>query len=442
MTSRVRSCLLVSLLLAPGCKDEPAPPASTDAGGVAFSPPAPPPATEGSPPSQSALGTTDGTIAAGNMLGQLRSYESAVERNPRAIDFMSGVIELSSARAQFFGQLDGYDRAYEMADKLVATEPKNARVYVARASTRAALHQFADAEADLARGEKLGTLGARAPSLRASILQAEGKLADALAIRHAESARQGDLVNLGAEAALLGEMGRTDEAEKMFIEAQHHFRDVAPFPVAWLYFQEGLMWERAGNSARARELYEAAVSRLPDFAPATGHLAGLLAATGDRARAVELLRALVEKSNDPEYQGQLAGLLRAEGHTADADLLRDKAKARYDDLLKKHPAAFGDHAARFFLAEGADPARALALAQANVKLRQSGEAYDLLMEAAVAAKAGPVGCDAAEKALAACAPPTVCSAHRHVLASRAFDGCGKKDRAEAELKAAREEKVR
>src|SRR5207253_336316 len=120
----------------------------------------------------------------------------------------------------------------------------------------------------------------------------------------------------------------------------------------------------AGRFARARELFEAAHDRLPADVAVTSHFAAALAATGDRARAIELVRARAGQSDDPEYAAQLAQLLQGEGRAAEADEQRARA--------------------------------------------------------------------AAERALSALARP---GAHLRVLASRAFDACGRKDRAAAELRA-------
>jgi hypothetical protein len=62
------------------------------------------------------------------------------------------------------------------------------------------------------------------------------------------------------------------------------------------------------------------------------------------------------------------------------------AAERYDELLAKHPQAFADHAAEFWLAAGADPDKALRLAKMNLEVRNTPRARGLLAQA-VAAKA-------------------------------------------------------
>jgi hypothetical protein len=55
-------------------------------------------------------------------------------------------------------------------------------------------------------------------------------------------------------------------------------------------------------------------------------------------------------------------------------------------LLAKHPEAFADHAAEFWLAAGADPDKGLRLAKMNLEIRNTPRARRLLA-LAVAAKA-------------------------------------------------------
>ena len=71
--------------------------------------------------------------------------------------------------------------------------------------------------------------------------------------------------------------------------------------------------------------------------------------------AVARLRPLTITSDDPDYAAQLARILSEVGRVAEAREWRARAAARYDELLARHPDAFADHAAEFWLEAGADP---------------------------------------------------------------------------------------
>jgi hypothetical protein len=60
---------------------------------------------------------------------------------------------------------------------------------------------------------------------------------------------------------------------------------------------------------------------------------------------------------------------------------RGKAEVRYDELLARHPHAFADHAAEFWLTIGGDAKRALWLVRENLALRQTPRARALVRRA-------------------------------------------------------------
>ena len=90
----------------------------------------------------------------------------------------------------------------------------------------------------------------------------------------------------------------------------------------------------------------------------------------------------------------------------------------YFGAMTALPEAFADHAARFYLAAGADPARALELARANLANRTTAEARALVVEAALAANQPATACEVA----AALASGTRA---QQFLAWRAFGACGR-----------------
>jgi tetratricopeptide (TPR) repeat protein len=183
---------------------------------------------------------------------------------------------------------------------------------------------------------------------------------------------------------LQAERGEVAEAERLFGEGRRRYQSASPFPVALLDFQRGLMWLEQGDLQAARTWFAAAQGRLPAYAPALGHLAEVEAAQGEREAAISRLRPLTASSDDPEYAAQLAGLLSEAGQAQEARQWRTRAAARYDELMARHPAAFADHAAEFWLTSGADTKRALQLARQNLAVRQTPRAYALVHRAALA----------------------------------------------------------
>src|SRR5262249_38273982 len=149
------------------------------------------------------------------------------------------------------------------------------------------------------------------------------------ALRRAERKAVPSQANLALEAALLGQLGRTEEAKALFLRATADHRSVSVFPVVWFFLQEGLFWERVGEIARARSYYQAAHDRLPAYGHAASHLAQLVAPS----YGVELLTPIVAASDDPELELVLAGRLRAAGRAAEADAHLVHVRARYAELV-------------------------------------------------------------------------------------------------------------
>jgi hypothetical protein len=63
---------------------------------------------------------------------------------------------------------------------------------------------------------------------------------------------------------------------------------------------------------------------------------------------------------------------------------RKRAEERYEQIVARHPAAFADHAADFWLSVGNEPQRALSLAKLNLKVRNTPGACALFARATTA----------------------------------------------------------
>jgi tetratricopeptide (TPR) repeat protein len=269
------------------------------------------------------------------------------------------LVDLLILRGHVLGCIADYERAAERAEQLVRNAPDDAAAWLAQARTRAAFHRFLEALADLDAAGRRGADRAALQAERAAILQAVGCYVEAHVLRQTAAERRPDFAALGALAVLEAEHGKAEhgkvtEAERLFTDARRRYRGVSPFPVAELDFRRGVMWLGERDLPAARAWFDAAVSRVPAYAPALGHLAEVDAALGARDAAIDRLRPLAASSDDPEYAASLAGVLSNAGHPQEAEHWRISAAARYDELMLRHPEAFVDHAADFWLTVGGD----------------------------------------------------------------------------------------
>jgi len=219
---------------------------------------------------------------------------------------------------------------------------------------------------------------------RAAIFQALGRYDEALALREEAAARRASFENVAALVGLHAECGEIEAAKRRHAQSRSCYRGVSPFPLALLDFQLGLTWMNEDCLEDARSSFDAALRRVPAYAPARGHLAEVEAQLGEIDSAVSRLYPLAESSDDPDYAAQLARIFAEAGRDGEARHWRRLAAARFGELMASRPEAFADHAAEFWLAAGADPDKALRFAKMNAQVRNTPRARGLLAQAVAA----------------------------------------------------------
>ena len=346
------------------------------------------------------LSTTDATIAVANLDGEIVRLVATLA-SPQGLSAArrAELGDRLTMRGQFLGRIVDYEKALQLAEEGVRLEPRNAISWVARAKARATFHEFKAALGDIEHAAAMGA-SSEIDSVRAAVAQATGRYEEALRLRRLVADTYPTIGSVGAVASILAERGDISEAEAEFTRALALYRDVSPFPVAWLLHQQGQMWMRAGDYPRARALLDRALEVLPPYAQASNHLAWIEAALGEAEKARARLDAVAGTADDPEAKGLLASVLQLSGQTVAAKTWHDLAASQYEDLISRHPRAFLDHAAAFWLGPTGNSQRALELARRNVSLRKTPQSWTLLMRAAQAAGERTTACAAAREGLA------------------------------------------
>jgi tetratricopeptide (TPR) repeat protein len=339
--------------------------------------------------------TTRGDLATRNLSSQIAGREAVVSLRPADLTARAHLVDLLLARAQYLGTYSDFDRASTLAVSLSDHQDASDALLTIQARVDNALHRFSTARTRIQALDK--------QTLSSVELQSTIDLAlnrDVLAIRNqrratAESYPSYDSLTAWAVAEVT--LGHYEMADGLFVRALQAYGDASPFPVAWIQFQRGVMWAEAANQPeRAGPLYREAVARLPDYVVANVHLAELEAEMGDLEGAIERLRRIVAKTEDPEPAGLLGELLSTRD-PATAKGFIDEARARYDALLARYPAAFADHGAEFFSGPGGDPQRALVMALDNLERRPTSRAYQVAIEVAHAAEESELACQLARR---------------------------------------------
>ncbi|MFF0291749.1 tetratricopeptide repeat protein [Streptomyces sp. NPDC005262] len=346
----------------------------------------------GASPKESEPVTTNGTIAMVNLHGQIDGLAVQLSRAgtgetpdaPLAVTQGAALIDLLNLRGHILGRVADYEQAADLAERLVRAAPEDSTALLARARTYATLHRFAEAVADLRAAGRSGADAAALDAERAVVLQALGCYTEAIALIRKAAQRQSDFTTFGALAVLQAERGEVTEATRLFDEARRHYQGTSPFPLAQLDFRRGVMWHREGDLDEASSWYNAARRRVPDYAPARGHLAEVELLRGAPQAALALLRPLTQTSDDPEYAAHLAATLHSVNRVHEAQQWREHAAARYDELVQCHPEAYADHAADFWLTVGDDADKGLEMALQNLTFRQTARSHALFQRAVLA----------------------------------------------------------
>ena len=313
------------------------------------------------------------------------------------------LVNLLLVRASITGALEDYVEMAAVTKAWIADSPKDPHAWKARVQALSRVHQFTEARAAL---EKLKPLVPASgwQDLAATIDEATGAPEKATPVREELAKVLPRPENITQLAGNLALRGRLADAVALVPKAVAAVHDNSPVLFAWLYFQWGRLYEQKGELARARDHFAEARRRMPGHVEATAHLAATMTATGQDPSGI--LGEALGASRHPE-------LLALAGKT-------DEAKQAWERYVVALPEAFSDHAARFYLGAGKDPLRALALAQVNLKNRDTTEARSLVIEAALAANAPAEACSVVD--------PVIASPHRaqQFIAWRALTACGRK----------------
>jgi tetratricopeptide (TPR) repeat protein len=377
-----RSVVIATALALIACTKKAPPVVDSDAGGAAAST-----VTSAQPPSpRKRPVTTSWGIAGDNLDGEIATRLSRDLSKPKEA---LAAVQLLLARGQFVSRIADYEKADDIAQRVASTNPGSADALRARASVHGVFHRWDAARRDLDEAQKLGASADSLEGARGSIAMARGEYDEATKYIREDTPNASDLATAAVLAGLRQKHG---DAQRMFDKARATYGDVAPFPIAWMAFERARWLEARGKTEQAREWYEEALDVIPVYAHAAVHLA----ANDPPDKAIARLDPLTKTSDDPDVLAALADAHQRAKHDDDAKKWSAAARARYDELVKRHPEAFADHAARFFLKQG-EAKRSLELAQQNAKNRATEEALDLLLGAATAANAKDAMCDAALK---------------------------------------------
>jgi len=322
---------------------------------------------------------TSGRIAVANLSASIEGLERR-QAEGAAFDDLAALSKLLFVRGDVLGRIADHDRAERVATEAIALSSNTPRARYLQAQIAERFHRFEQASAALDQALAAGHPRREVQAEKAALLQAAGRYDDALVIREELAQDDPGMHALGALASLLAELGRWTAAEATYAAALAADTSVSPLPCAQLLFEWGVSAMRHGDLERAESILLELDGVLPAHVPGQGHRAEVALARGQLDIAMKLIVPLLETSDDPEYRAIHAEILHARGDGGAAKEAERAARA-YEKLLTRRPEAYADHAATFFMGIGNRPQRALELALANWKLRDTPRSRRLLTRA-------------------------------------------------------------
>ncbi|CAH2400462.1 tetratricopeptide repeat protein [Mesorhizobium ventifaucium] len=322
---------------------------------------------------------TSGPIALANLAASIDSLELR-RAEGAAFDSLVALSKLLFVRGDVLGRIADHERAELIAREAVALSPNTATALYIRARLAGRFHRFEEASARLDEALAAGYPRNEIDAEKAALLQATGRHEDALVLRERLADDDPGIHTLGALASLLAEMDRWVTAEATYAAAIDADDGVSPLPCSQLLFEWGVSAMRSGALDRADAIFAELEAILPGHVPGRGHRAEVALGRGQLQLALMLVTPLLETSDDPEYRATYAEILAAHG-SAKATSEAERAASAYEVLLARRPEAYADHAAAFFIGIGNRPQRAVELALANRKLRDTPRSRNLLAKA-------------------------------------------------------------
>jgi tetratricopeptide (TPR) repeat protein len=266
---------------------------------------------------------------------------------------------------------DALNRAFQRAASTPGTGP-----YLLRAQLNYTLHRLDRVTSDL---DAIGRFVLTPPSVRDAAKELRANVAfysgnyDAARTAY-EQIVQDDrsLENVVALALYRWKTGDFARAEELLSDAATVGATRDANVRGWLCLVRGLYALDRGRWDEALTHYRAGLVLRPGYWLLQEHEAEILTLQGHADQTLPVYLDLIERTNNPEFMDAVAAIYRRQGNPTVAAAWVLRARTIYDARLRQFPEAVAGHAVEHFLEH--DPARAVGIAEANVRARPGGEA--------------------------------------------------------------------
>jgi tetratricopeptide (TPR) repeat protein len=314
-------------------------------------------------------------------------WAGRLDADPANVVAAVKLADADAAEARLTGDVTAYTRALAAADAALEVQPGYVPAMASRASTLVALHRFAEAR-DVARTildrdpgniVAVGVMGDA--SLELGDLAGAGAAYQALRLDAGGSA---SLVRDGRLAFVRGDPAGAVAADAAAVDAAID-EGLEGGALAFFHATLGDTRIATGDTAGARESFQAALEVRPDFPAALVGLARLDAADGRLDDAIAGLDTAIAAVPAPDWLARRSDLLERRAAPGDADAAAaDRATIEVIASLAGKAGSVYDRGLVLYLADhGLDPERAVRLARDELAVRPDVYGYDALAWALV-----------------------------------------------------------
>jgi len=300
---------------------------------------------------------------------QIRSAQAKVAEATDA-PRLERLAALFIAKARSGGDAGFYKQAEACAEAMQDLEGGALAAQLVRGHVRHAMHDFAAAE-KIAR-ELVGSRGMFLDhGLLGDVLLDQGRLDEARAVYQRMVDTKPCLQSYARIAQLRWLHGDLDGARELLVTAAGAGSQRDPESLAWVLSRRGLIELQSGEVTTARQLAEQALALVDGYPAALALLGRAAWELGDRDVALRSLAAAAERSLLPEHLWAHADMLAAAGRPAEAAVVEAELLRSGE---REDPRTF----ALWLASTKRTPARALQLAEAELRLRQDVLTHDVL----------------------------------------------------------------
>ena len=309
-------------------------------------------------------------LAEASTKGELTSEQTALD-----------LVSLYVERARLTDDYADYGRAEDLLARLEPRFKATPGFCLAKARLHFTLHRVAKAKQTLDGCARVLAGNPADLGLRADIAFYTGRYKDAGLIYRAMADQLGGTQAYIQLAVYSARTGAPAEATAFMEAAEKRYLGGDALQESWFALQRGLIELDRGRYDQARALFAVAEERLPGYWLNEEHFAEATRLNGDTTAARKIYEDVVRKTGAPEYLDALAAIDADAGNATAATPLLTRAEAIYDQRARRFPEAIAGHALEHYLKAAPQPAKALALAQANYANRPYGEAAIALAKA-------------------------------------------------------------